>query len=69
MDINKFRLVHIPAKSHYLQKFGFTSAPSSQFTGDEPAPMPMDKISSIAAAEREDMYRLQQELEGSKDEA
>ena len=46
MDVNKFVAVHIPSKSSYLQKFGFSCAPKSLFTGDEFAPFPKDKIAN-----------------------
>ena len=61
MDINKFVDVAIPSKSHYLQRFGFTSAPASSYTGDEFAPMPKDKIASIADMEAYDAMMQQQE--------
>lgn len=70
MDINKFVAVHIPSKSTYLQKFGFTSSPSSFYTGDEFAPIPKDKISSIADMEAYDSMMAQKELENmSSDES
>lgn len=62
MDINKFVAVHIPSKSTYLQKFGFTSSPSTFYTGDEFAPLPKDKIASIADMEAYDSMMAQQEL-------
>ena len=68
MDINKFVVTHIPPKSHYLQRFGFTSAPASLYTGDEPAPMPKDKISSIADMEAYDQMMQQEELKAAENE-
>lgn len=62
MDINKFVVVHIPSKSSYLQKFGFTSSPSTFYTGDDFAPLPKDKIASIADMEAYDSMMAQQEL-------
>lgn len=68
MDVNKFQCVHIPSKSSYLQKFGFTSAPSSMFTGDEFAPIAKDKVSSIAEMEVYDAMMNKKELESEKPE-
>lgn len=65
MDINKFVDVAIPSKSHYLQRFGFTSAPASSYTGDEFAPLPKDKIASIADMEAYDKMMQQEELSQS----
>lgn len=66
MDINKFVAVHIPSKSSYLQKFGFTNAPSSMYTGDEFAPLPKDKIASIADMEAYDSM-MQSKVESDND--
>lgn len=63
MDVNKFVAVHVPSKSSYLQKFGFASAPASMYTGDEFAPLPKDKIASIADMEAYDAMMAQKELE------
>ena len=68
MDVNKFQVVHIPSKSSYLQKFGFSSAPSSLFTGDEFAPIAKDKVSSIAEMEAYDAMMNKKELESEKSE-
>lgn len=65
MDINKFVAVHIPSKSSYLQKFGFATAPKTLFTGDEFAPIPKDKIASIAEMEAYDAMMAQKDLENS----
>lgn len=69
MDINKFVAVHIPSKSSYLQKFGFSCAPKSLFTGDEFAPLPKDKISSIADMEAYDAMMAQQEVESENSDS
>lgn len=65
MDVNKFVAVHVPSKSTYLQKFGFATAPASMFTGDEFAPIPKDKVASIADMEAYDAMMSQKELENS----
>lgn len=70
MDVNKFVAVHVPSKSSYLQKFGFSSAPSSLYTGDDFAPLPKDKIASIADMEAYDAMMQQKELDSkSSDES
>lgn len=63
MDINKFVAVHVPSKSSYLQKFGFASAPSSMYTGDEFAPLPKDKVASIADMEAYDAMMAKKDVE------
>lgn len=69
MDINKFVEVHVPSKSTYLAKFGFASAPASYYTGDEYAPIPKDKIQSIADIEAYDAMMQQEEsVKSSSDE-
>lgn len=68
MDINKFVVVHVPSKSSYLQKLGFASAPSSMYTGDEFAPLPKDKVASIADMEAYDSMMLQKELDNANNE-
>lgn len=64
MDVNKFVVVHVPSKSSYLQKLGFATAPANLFTGDVFAPLPKDKVGSIADMEAYD--RMMQEQEISK---
>lgn len=63
MDINKFVAVHVPSKSSYLQKFGFASAPANMYTGDEFAPLPKDKVASIADMEAYDAMMAQKDVE------
>lgn len=66
MDVNKFKVVHILPKSHYLSQFGFSSAPTSSYTGEEFAPMPKDKIGSIAEMEAYDAMMQRQELQAEQ---
>lgn len=54
MDINKFRQVAVPEKSQYMARYGMLSVPASMFTGDEFAPLPKNKVDSIADMERYD---------------
>lgn len=67
MDINKFVDVAVPSKSHYLQRFGFTSAPASMYTGNEFAPLPKDKIASIADMEAYDAMMQNEENNSSNE--
>lgn len=69
MDVNKFVAVHIPSKSSYLQKLGFASAPSNLYTGDEFAPLPKDKIASIADMEAYDSMMQERENANSDDKS
>lgn len=44
---NKFQDVAIPSNRSYFARLGEVTIPSSQFTGDEVAPIGQDKISQI----------------------
>lgn len=61
MKINKFKLVAIPRNVAYVKRFGRVVAPANQFTGDEYAPMSMNKVDSFAAMERYDAMMQQKE--------
>lgn len=60
MQVNKFQDVAIPANKLYFARLGQTDVPTSQFTGDEVAPMNQSKIDQIEA------YRLYAEEEAKK---
>lgn len=68
MDVNKFVAVHIPSKSGYLDKFGFSRAPANLYTGDEFAPIPKDKVQSIADMEAYDAMMQQRDVESQTDD-
>lgn len=61
MKINKFKLVAIPRNVAYVKRFGRVVAPANQFTGDEYAPMSMNKVDSFVAMERYDAMMQQKE--------
>lgn len=69
MDVNKFVDVQIPSKSSYLQRFGFVTCPATMYTGDEFAPIPRDKVATIADMESYDKMMQEYELEKAKDES
>lgn len=45
--VNKFVDVAIPSNRSYFSRIGEVSLPSSQFTGEEVAPINQDKIDQI----------------------
>ena len=47
MKLNKFRNCAIPSNKEYFSRFGFAVTPDTQYTGDEMAAMPMNKVESI----------------------
>lgn len=52
MRVNKFADVAIPSNKDYFARLGSQVIPSGQYTGDEPAMMPSDKVSQISAEEQ-----------------
>lgn len=64
MKVNTFHQVAIPRNAEYFARFGMAVSPSSQYTGDEPAPMPMNKTDMFKDMEAYD--RMKQEEENSK---
>lgn len=65
MKINKFKLVAIPRNCEYMKRFGQSVAPSNNFTGDDLAPIPRNKVDMLADADRYDamMQRVEQQRE------
>lgn len=61
MKINKFKLVSIPRNVTYVKRFGRVVAPANSFTGEEYAPMSMNKVDSFAAMEAYDSMMQQKE--------
>lgn len=47
MKLNKFRVCSIPSNKEYFSRFGFAVTPETQYTGDDMASMPMNKVESI----------------------
>ncbi len=52
LKLNKFRKCSIPSNRDYFSRYGFADVPANQFTGDEPAPMPMTKVEAIEDLKR-----------------
>lgn len=50
--VNKFVDVRIPSNKDYFARLGSQALPSGQYTGDELAMMPTDKVSQISAEEQ-----------------
>lgn len=51
MKVNTFREVRIPTNAEYFARYGYAVSPDSQFSGDEPSPMPVDKLQSMRETE------------------
>ncbi len=66
MKVNKFHDVAIPRNAEYFARFGYAVSPSCSYTGDEPAPQPMNKTDMLADMERYDA--MKQAEENSKSE-
>lgn len=63
MKINKFKLVSIPRNCEYMRRFGNSVAPSNMYTGDEPAPLPRNKVDMLADADAYDAMMQKVELQ------
>lgn len=48
MKVNKFHDVAIPRNAEYFARFGYAVSPSSEYSGDEPAPKPLLKTDLLA---------------------
>lgn len=68
LKVNKFVDVRIPSNKDYFARVGRQVLPAGQYTGDEPAMMPTDKVSQITAAEQElfDQMRANEGPENGK---
>lgn len=64
MKVNSFHQVAIPRNAEYFARFGFAVSPASAYSGDEPAPKPMNKTDMYADMARYDA--MKQEEENSK---
>lgn len=53
LQLNKFVDVKIPDNKSYFARVGKQTLPDAQYTGDESAFMPSDKVSQIVQAELE----------------
>ena len=61
MKINRFQQVAIPRPVEYMQRFGSLRAPANQYTGDDLAPLPQNKVDSLAYAEAYDAMMQREE--------
>lgn len=66
MKVNTFHHVIIPRNAEYFARYGFTTSPSSLYTGDELAPRPMNKTEMLEDMARYDAMKQREELETSK---
>lgn len=64
MKVNTFKQVAIPRPIEYMMRFGALRAPANQYTGDELAMMPKNKVDDLAYAEAYD--RMMQREEDAK---
>lgn len=60
--LNKFKLVKLPKPVDMFGRFGQFETASSQYTGDEIAPMASRKIDTLADMDAYDRYMAKQEL-------
>lgn len=61
MKINRFQQVAIPRPVEYMQRFGSLRAPANQYTGDDLAPLPQNKVDNLAYAEAYDAMMQREE--------
>lgn len=66
MKVNSFRQVAIPRNAEYFARYGYAVSPASLYTGDVPAPVPMNKTDLLADMEAYDS--MMQEKENAKSE-
>lgn len=61
MRINRFKVVAIPRPVEFMRRFGAAGTPSSSFTGDQIAPLPQNKVETLASAEALNELQMQNE--------
>lgn len=61
MKVNRFKVVAIPRPIEFMRRFGAASTPSSSYTGDEVAPLPLNKVETLASAEALNELQMQNE--------
>lgn len=47
LKLNRFKECSIPRNKEYFARYGLVVTPSSQYSGDDPSPMPSTKIEDI----------------------
>lgn len=52
LKVNRFSDVKIPSNKMYFARLGRQALPSGYYTGEDSAPMPVDKVTSISAEEQ-----------------
>lgn len=61
MKVNRFHDVAIPRNAEYFARFGFAVSPGSNYSGDELAPVPMNKTDMLVDMERYDAMKQAEE--------
>lgn len=61
LKLNKFREVRIPSNAEYFARYGFTTSPDSQYSGDEDSPMPKNKTELFALMDEYDKMKQNEE--------
>lgn len=61
LKINRFQQVAIPRPVEYMQRFGALRAPANQYTGDDLASFPQNKVDMLAYAEAYDAMMQREE--------
>lgn len=61
IKVNRFQQVAIPRPCEYMRRFGALRAPANQYTGDELAPVPQNKVDNLAYMEAYDAMKQREE--------
>lgn len=62
LKLNKFRDVRIPSNAEYFARYGFTTSPDSQYSGDESAPLSMNKTELFELMAEYDRMKQNEEI-------
>lgn len=57
LKVNKFKMVRIPSNKEYFARLGSLEVSDKLYTGDEPAPMPQNKVDTLALMDELDRQR------------
>ena len=68
MKVNAFHQVAIPRNAEYFARYGFAVSPHSLYSGDVPAPSPMNKTDILADMAKYDDMKQREELSKSNKE-
>lgn len=69
MKLNRFKEVSLPSARDFFRNNGVHSMPDNQYSGDDVAPMPMNKVDSISDFERYCELKQHEEDEKSSQSA